>query len=161
MTEHTYQIQVQWTGDQGQGTKDYKSYERSFLIHEQGKPDILGSADPNFRGDPQRWNPEEMLIGSIASCHMLWYLHLLSMQKIIAVKYEDSPQGTLELSAKGEGKIVGATLNPVVVITDGNRLEEAKKLHEKAHDLCFIVNSVNFTVQVKPTVLANADTTNP
>ena len=161
MTQHHYKIQVEWTGNQGEGTKDYKSYERSFSVNENGKGELQGSADHNFRGDPKKWNPEEMLIASVSSCHMLWYLHLLSMHKIIAVKYNDAPQGTLELNSKGEGKIVSVTLNPSVLITDGNRLEEAKKLHEQAHDKCFIVNSVNFEVKINPTILSNNDVTNP
>jgi len=70
-----YEISLTWTGNKGQGTSDYTIYERSYSLGGKGKPLIAGSSDPKFRGDETKWNPEEMLLASIASCHMLWYLH--------------------------------------------------------------------------------------
>jgi organic hydroperoxide reductase OsmC/OhrA len=86
---HRYQVQVLWTGNTGQGTDNYKSYERSHKITVEGKPAILGSSDPAFRGDKSKHNPEELLLASLSSCHMLWYLHLCAEASIVVTDYFD------------------------------------------------------------------------
>jgi len=73
---HTYTCSLTWTGNRGAGMASYKAYSRDHVLKGAGKPDLLGSSDPAFRGDASRYNPEEMLVASLASCHMLWYLHL-------------------------------------------------------------------------------------
>jgi organic hydroperoxide reductase OsmC/OhrA len=95
MTQHHYQVRTEWTGNDGEGTKTYKSYRRDHVIRGQGKPEIPGSSDPNFRGDRARYNPEELLVASLSSCHMLWYLHLCA----ISVCHE--PYGGRRLSGRG------------------------------------------------------------
>ncbi|WP_245586429.1 OsmC family protein [Olivibacter sitiensis] len=74
--EHVYNLTVKWTGNTGQGTRDYSSYERSHSILIDGKQEIQASSDPAFRGDSARYNPEELLLASLSSCHILWFLHL-------------------------------------------------------------------------------------
>jgi organic hydroperoxide reductase OsmC/OhrA len=76
--QHRYKVDLLWTGNRGAGTSTYKAYERSYTLHAAGKPDLLGSSDPGFRGDPGRYNPEDLLVASLSSCHMLWFLHLCS-----------------------------------------------------------------------------------
>ena len=76
MKRHTYQTQVDWTGNTGEGTKTYQGYGRDHTITSDGKARIQGSSDPAFRGDATRYNPEELLVASLSACHMLWYLHL-------------------------------------------------------------------------------------
>ena len=71
---HRYQTQVLWTGNKGQGTANYRAYERSHDIVVEGKPSIVGSSDVAFRGDKTKYNPEELLVASVSACHMLWYL---------------------------------------------------------------------------------------
>ncbi|MCR2632510.1 OsmC family peroxiredoxin, partial [Salmonella enterica] len=73
--EHHYDVGVTWTGNTGKGTASYTAYARDHVIQSPGKPDIAGSADPAFRGDPARWNPEDLLVASLSACHKLWYLH--------------------------------------------------------------------------------------
>lgn len=116
-----------------------------------GKTEIAGSADPLSRGDSKKWNPEEML-ASLASCHMLWYLYLCATSKIVVTEYRDNPIGILNTDPKGKGAFVEATLNPQIVITDPNRIEDAIALQKQAHDKCYIVNSVNFEVKVNAKV---------
>jgi organic hydroperoxide reductase OsmC/OhrA len=94
--EHRYSVNVRWTGNTGKGTSDYRSYQRNHEIDVLGKPPILGSADPKFRGDPVRYNPEELLVSALSTCHMLWYLHLCADAGIVVVSYEDRAEGTME-----------------------------------------------------------------
>jgi len=83
--EHHYKTTIRWTGNKGQGTADYRSYERSHTAFIDGKQDILCSSDPAFRGDKTKHNPEELFLVSIASCHMLWYLHLCAEAGVVVI----------------------------------------------------------------------------
>src|ERR1700731_394175 len=142
--EHTYSVSLVWTGNTGKGTSDYRSYTRDHEINVVGKPSIYGSADPKFRGDPARYNPEELLVSSLSSCHMLWYLHLCADAGIVVVSYEDRAEGIMEEPSDGAGRFVRVTLRPLVRIAGS--VEQAEALHQRAHELCFIANSVNFPV---------------
>jgi organic hydroperoxide reductase OsmC/OhrA len=146
---HTYRTRVHWTPANGEGTKTYRSYSRDHTIAADGKGEIAASSDPAFRGDPGRYNPEELLIASLSSCHMLWYLHLCAVNGINTIDYSDDACGTMELQGDGSGQFVGVELKPLVMIAgDGDR-SKALALHEEAHRLCFIARSVNFPVSVK------------
>src|SRR5579872_7075602 len=111
MSEHLYRISMKWTGNTGQGTKDYRSYERSHVISSQGKPDLLGSSDPLFRGDATKYNPEELLLAALSACHMLWYLHLCSEKKITVVEYIDQPTALMIIETSGSGRFKEATMH--------------------------------------------------
>jgi organic hydroperoxide reductase OsmC/OhrA len=147
--EHTYELQVQWQGNLGQGTSSYTAYSRSHELSAPGKPVIAGSSDPAFRGDRSRYNPEELLVGSLSTCHMLWYLHLCAEAGVVVTHYEDHPIGTMIESARG-GRFKQVTLRPRVRIAKGSDAKLAMKVHHKAHDACFIANSVNFPVTCEP-----------
>jgi organic hydroperoxide reductase OsmC/OhrA len=147
---HNYQISLQWTGNMGNGTIDYRSYQRSHIISAEGKPDIAGSSDPNFRGDTTKYNPEELLVASLSACHMLWYLHLCAEAGIVVVDYIDNATGIMKETAKGGGHFTEVTLCPTVTITENALIGKATLLHRKAHELCYIANSVNFPVHHKP-----------
>lgn len=152
---HQYSIGVQWTGNLGSGTSAYTAYERSHLIVGNNKQSILASSDPAFRGDPLCYNPEELLVASLSSCHMLWYLHLCAEAGVIVVDYNDQAEGTMEESSMEEdttigGKFTSVTLHPTIAITDLSMIDKASELHHKAHQLCYIANSCNFSVHCKP-----------
>lgn len=149
--EHYYNLSVVWTGNTGSGTSAYKDFERSHTISVANKPDIFGSSDPGFRGDAAKYNPEDLLLASLTSCHMLWYLHLCAVNGIIVTDYKDQAEGIMEETSNGGGRFTSVTLNPEVTITDSTLVEKAIELHKKAHELCFIANSVNFPVDHKPT----------
>ncbi len=131
----------------GEGTKSYQSYSRDHTIGGIGKPNIAASSDPSFRGDAARYNPEELLVASLSSCHMLWYLHLCAVKGIIVMDYSDHASGALEESA-GSGQFVEVELRPLVTISGDARRADALALHHEAHQLCFIARSVNFPVKV-------------
>jgi organic hydroperoxide reductase OsmC/OhrA len=149
---HHYKSTVRWTGNLGTGTSSYRAYGRDHEISGQGKPVIPGSSDPAFHGDPARYNPEEMLVASLSTCHMLWYLHLCAVNKVVVLEYEDHAEGTMEETADGGGRFVEVTLKPQITVTKESNLETAKKLHHDAHEKCFIASSVNFPVGCEPVI---------
>jgi len=152
--DHHYNVTINWTGNKGTGTTDYKSYERSHTIQIDGKDELLASSDAPFRGDVSKHNPEDMMVSAIASCHMLWYLHLCADAGIIVLEYSDKASGILTLPEHGSGHFSEITLRPNVIVQDISMIEKANELHEKAHEKCFIANSVNFPVYHKPTSVA-------
>lgn len=147
---HQYQTSLLWTGNKGSGTMDYRSYDRSYVISVSNKPDILGSSDSAFMGDKHKYNPEDLLVSSISSCHMLWYLHLCSQNGIIVLDYKDNALGTMMEDEDGSGRFSEIVLNPVVTIAKESDVEKANSLHEKANKMCFIANSCNFPILHKP-----------
>ena len=153
MREHLYQTSLLWTGNKGQGTTSYRSYDRAYEIEVENKPVIKGSSDPAFRGDRTKYNPEELLVASLSSCHLLWYLHLCSEAGVIVVDYKDKAIGKMSETKTGSGRFTEVILQPEVVVTAESSLEQAKKLHDKTHEFCFIANSVNFPVLCQPTII--------
>ena len=150
--EHRYEITTVWSGAEHGPTRDYKSYSREHRIEIAGKPAIEGSADPGFRGDATRHNPEDMLVAAISSCHMLWYLHLCSVKGVVVTSYTDTAQGTM-IEEPHNGRFKEVVLRPTVTITGASDPARAEALHEPAHAECFIANSVNFPVRCEPTIV--------
>ncbi len=145
--EHRYKINNTWTGNHGLGTKNYKSYERSYEIISGNKKIIQGSSDPAFQGDPTLYNPEELFLASIASCHMLWFLHLCSVNNVIVISYTDNAEGSMEENKNGSGQFSEVILRPKITVKDLQMVELANQLHEKANKMCFIANSCNFPIK--------------
>lgn len=153
--KHYYKSKVKWTGNTGNGTKDYTSYERSHEIIIDQKNTITGSSDPAFRGDKTKHNPEELFLSSVSACHMLWYLHFCSVENIMVLEYTDHAEGIMVEENSGKGRFVEVTLHPIIKIDDESKKELAINLHQKANEFCFIANSLNFKVdhQVKIEVI--------
>jgi organic hydroperoxide reductase OsmC/OhrA len=147
--QHHLTVAVEWLGNRGTGTSDYKSYGRELVVSATGKPSIVGSSDRAFRGDAERWNPEELLVASLSQCHMLSYLHLAATHGIVVTEYTDSATGTFEQTGDGEGHFTLVTLRPLVTISSGDPAT-AIALHHDANDKCFIASSVNFPVRTRP-----------
>jgi organic hydroperoxide reductase OsmC/OhrA len=156
--QHTYRVQVEWIGNRGTGTTTYTAYSRDHIIAAGTKPAIPGSSDPAFRGDAGRWNPEDLLVASISTCHKLWYLHLCSTAGIAVLSYRDDAEGTMQEDPNGAGRFIGAVLRPQVVIRAADDVEKAERLHHDAHQYCFIANSVNFPITCEPVVTRAATT---
>ena len=147
MKQHHYKTTVTWTGNTGKGTESYRGYERAHTISAEGKIDIAASSDPAFLGDTTKYNPEELLLASLSSCHMLWWLHLCADAGIIVTAYSDHATGTMTEDPVGGGRFTEVVLHPVAVITDSSKKETALALHEEANKKCFISNSCNFPVR--------------
>lgn len=148
---HDYRVDVEWTGNRGAGTQDYRSYTRDHLIRVEGKPVLHGSSDAAFRGDPTRHNPEDLLLASLSSCHMLWYLHLCADAGLVVTRYHDQATAVLALDTDGGGRFDAAMLRPRVYFRGPADLRRARSLHTLAHQRCFIANSMNFPVHCEPT----------
>jgi organic hydroperoxide reductase OsmC/OhrA len=151
--QHHYSVTVQWTGNTGAGTSTYRSYERAHEILAEGKSAIAASSDPAFRGDRARWNPEELLLAALSSCHQLAYLHLCAVAGIVVVDYVDHAEGWMEETLDGAGQFTRVMLGPKVTISAGDPAK-AKELHHEAHEKCFIARSVNFPVENEPEIFA-------
>jgi organic hydroperoxide reductase OsmC/OhrA len=151
---HTYEVQVDWTGNDGEGTKSYRGYRRDHTIRSAGKTLIEGSSDPSFRGDGTRYNPEELLVASLSACHMLGYLHLCSANHIAVLEYNDAASGEMAESDDGSGEFVRVELRPAVKISADGDVAMARALHAEAHHLCFIARSVKFPVEVAAEITA-------
>jgi len=149
--EHHYKGTIQWTGNNGEGTTTYRAYERSYTFSINNKPDISGSSDPSFRGDITKHNPEDLLLTSLAACHMLSYLHVCSVAGVVVIEYVDHATGTMVETSNGSACFKEVTLNPVVTVKDKTMINKANELHKEANALCFIANSVNFPVYHIPT----------
>ncbi|HYF67383.1 MAG TPA: OsmC family protein [Ohtaekwangia sp.] len=148
---HHYKATTTWTGNKGAGTKDYKSYERNHDISITGKPQLLCSSDPKFRGDEARHNPEELLLAALSGCHMLWYLHLCAVNGIIVMEYTDEATAVMEENRDGSGQFREVVLYPRVLVQDAGMIEKTNELHHEAHTMCFIARSTNFPVKHEAT----------
>ncbi len=149
--EHGYEISLEWVGNTGTGTSDVRGYGRQQVLRAAGKHDVLGSADTPFRGDADRWNPEELLLAALAECHSLTYLWLAARNGIVVEQYLDRASGTIEVLADASGRFTEAVLRPEVVISAGDE-ELALRLHVEAGEKCFISASLAFPVRHEPSI---------
>lgn len=156
MKKHRYKTLLEWTGNEGVGTEDYRSYNRNYISKVDGKQhDILGSSDPSFLGDKSRYNPEELFLSSISNCHMLWYLHLCSVHQVIVTEYQDQATGIMEEDANGSGRFTEVSLHPQVKVKDVDMKDKANELHKEANEMCFIANSCNFKISHNPIIVVD------
>jgi organic hydroperoxide reductase OsmC/OhrA len=150
--EHRYELHTTWTGDRGTGTSGYRDYDRSVDIVVDGKPALAASADKPFRGDPMKWNPEDLLLAALSECHLLSYLHACVGAGVIVVGYEDHATGTMVEDGRGGGAFTEVVLHPRVTVADAGMVAAAESAHAQAHAWCFIANSVNFPVRHLPEI---------
>jgi organic hydroperoxide reductase OsmC/OhrA len=148
--EHRYRLELEWSGNRGSGTSAYQAYSRDHEIRAAGKPPLHGSSDPAFRGDASRYNPEELLVAALAACHMLWVLHLCAQAGLIVLDYRDEPSGVMLEEQSGTGRFREVVLRPMVRLAAGTDATRLPAVHARAHELCFIANSVNFEVRCEP-----------
>lgn len=160
--QHRYRIFTRWTGNLGAGTSGYTAYSRA---HELSGPEksatIPGSSDPLFRGDPTRYNPEELLLGALSACHMLWVLHLCADAGITVIDYVDEPEGEMVEHADGSGEFTRVILRPRVTIREADKMEEAIAIHGRAHAVCALARSMNFPVEHEPRVTVSSAESTP
>ena len=149
---HRYEIQLDWKGNRGTGTSTYASYGREHELVAPGRAPILGSADPEFRGNADSWNPEQLLVASLSQCHLLWYLHLAAEAQVAVTGYTDRAIGSLRLNPDGSGEFTEVLLRPTVTVAAPGMVDTARQLHDRAHEVCFIARSVNFTVRHEPVI---------
>jgi organic hydroperoxide reductase OsmC/OhrA len=132
-----HRARVTWSGGEGRDV-------RAHMIELAGEK-VAASSAPEFGGDSDRADPEELFIASLSSCHMLWFLALARAQKIRVASYEDEAEGTLD-----GNRFTRVVLRPRVIFPSEIDAEQIEALHHDAHERCFISNSVNCPVEVEP-----------
>ncbi|MGH8860240.1 MAG: OsmC family protein [Jatrophihabitantaceae bacterium] len=145
--QHRYAVTVEWTGNRGDGTASYRSYDREHEITAEHTAPILASADPAFRGNPSRWNPEQLLLAAASQCHLLAYLHQAATNGVVVSAYVDHPSAVMTEDGADGGRFTEITLYPLVTVTDASMVDTAQGLHEAAGRTCFIANSLNLPVR--------------
>jgi organic hydroperoxide reductase OsmC/OhrA len=147
MSEH--RAKIQWA--RGKNEFNHESYNRDHTWTFEGGIEIKASAAPGFQGNPDSVDPEEAFVGALASCHMLTFLAIAAKKRLTVDRYEDHAVGILEKNADGRMAVTRATLRPKVA-WGGDKTpsaEEIEKIHEKAHHVCFIANSVLTEVTIE------------
>lgn len=152
---HDYAARVIWEGNTGEGTTSYAGYGRGYRVQVAGKPDLLGTADPMFRGEADRHNPEDLLVAALSACHMLSYLALCARKGVRVLAYADDARGRLLLQPAGRG-FESVTLHPVVTVDASSDAELALRLHEAAHEICFIAASCRMPVHIEARIEADS-----
>ncbi len=150
MKNHHYHLTITWTGNLGEGTKSYKTYERDHTIEVSGKPVIPGTSEVSYLGNQTRYNPEELLVAALSSCHMLWYLHLCAVNSVVVTAYVDKATGTMQTDADGSGHFTEVILQPQITIAGSADESLLQQLQQKANHYCFIANSCNFPIRHQP-----------
>ncbi len=147
---HHYAAKITWHGKREGSPLDYRSYDRTHLIEIAGKPPLTASADPAFLGDSSFYNPEDMLVAALSSCHMLSYLAICARARITVLSYTDKAEGVMIMDQPDTGRFSDVLLKPVVELAPGSDVEKARSFHAMAHKVCFIARSVNFPVRHEP-----------
>lgn len=144
--KHTFKAEANWTSKPTPTNSSKKIYSKSHQIQIEGKPVLDVSAAKAFKGDPELYNPEDLLLSSLVSCHMMSYLYVCSQNGIEVLSYSDNAEATLEVNPDGSGRFTEVRLHPKITIVNLDKIELALELHIKANQLCFIANSCNFPV---------------
>lgn len=151
---HTFKAKVNWTINEGGSTRNPRSFSRNHSVTIANKATLLKvSAAKPFRGDDTLYNPEDLLLSALASCHMMSYLYVCAQNNIEVLSYTDTAEGDLEVETTGSGSFKRVRLKPIVTIKDETQKTLALILHEKANSLCFIANSCNFPISHEALVL--------
>lgn len=153
---HTFKAKVNWTINEGDSTQNPRTFSRNHSVIIANKTSRLEvSAAKLFRGDDTLYNPEDLLLSALASCHMMSYLYVCAQNNIEVLSYTDTAEGDLEVEATGNGSFKKVRLKPIVTIKDAAQKALAHSLHEKANSLCFIANSCNFPISHDALVLVS------
>ncbi|WP_159022904.1 OsmC family protein [Formosa sp. L2A11] len=151
-TSFQFHINNSWSLEEATSTKkEGGSLKTHQVFLEDGKRLDVSAAKP-FKGDASKYNPEELLMAALSSCHFMSYLYVCEQAGISILEYSDSVEGFLMLNNDGSGAFTKVTLNPKVKIESESQKQLAEDLHKKAGALCFIANSCAFTIEYKPKI---------
>jgi organic hydroperoxide reductase OsmC/OhrA len=145
--EHRYALTVEWTGNTGEGTSSYRSYRRDHEVRHAQAGILAGSSDRAFRGDPARWNPEQLLLAAASQCHLLSYLHHAAINGVVVVAYVDEATAVMTEDGAGGGRFTSIVLHPTVTVAAAAQVELAERLHSDANRSCFIASSLALPVE--------------
>lgn len=155
MKQHEFQVTTRWTGNLGTGTSAYRAYSRNHEVSASGKSTSIAGSSAVAIGDHTRYNPEELLVGALSACHMMWVLHLCADAGIVVTEYSDNAVGEMAEHPGGAGEFTRVVLRPRMSIADAARAAEVHVLHKRAHEVCCLARSMNFPVEHEVEVLDN------
>jgi len=127
------------------------------MLSAAGKPNIVVGSPPEFKGEPDVWAPEELLVGSLNTCMMLTFLTLAQRQGLTPVGYGSEAEGLLD-NVEGKYHITEVTIRPRVTLKSETELELARKSMESVDAHCFIANSINARITLTPEFVVAAPT---
>lgn len=144
----TFISHLEWTGAHNGPTRDPATFSRDLDVSMETTTLLMSSA-PGYRGDPARANPEQLFVASLSACQALTYLFLAAKNQIAVVGYSDDAEGCLG-AVDGKIRMSQVTLRPTITLEPGANEARARTLVRKAHESCFIANSVATPVEVEP-----------
>jgi len=138
-------------------TRAYKSFRykakttwtsaRRGLLSAAEKPNIVVGSPPEFKGEPDIWAPEELLVGSVNTCMMLTFLSLAQARGLTPAEYESEAEGLLE-NVDGKYRITEVTVRPHITVKSEAEAEHAREIMESVEARCFISNSVKSEIKL-------------
>jgi organic hydroperoxide reductase OsmC/OhrA len=152
---HAYTAEVIWQRSAGESFTDNR-YSRRHVLRFDGGVEVPGSASPSVVplpwSDAAAVDPEEAFVAALSSCHMLWFLSLAAKQRFAVASYHDRAVGLMRTNAQGKLWISTVTLRPAVVFAGARQpgRDDVLQLHHRAHEECFIANSVKSEVRCEP-----------
>ena len=146
---HTYLARVEWSGSTGEGIRAYtRAHEGTTPPASSG---IALSADPHFRGDADRPNPEQLLVLAASSCQLLSFLAVAARAGVDVVAYEDDAEGEMPADSVPL-RITQITLRPTVTVAGDVTDEVVERLLHEGHEQCYIASSLTTEVVLEPTI---------
>jgi organic hydroperoxide reductase OsmC/OhrA len=145
---HAYRATTRWHRTTSDFT--YETYNRAHEVTFPGGITVPWSSAPEFRGEPERVNPEEAFVAALSTCHMLTFLAIAARKRFVVESYTDEAEGIMEPNARGKQWVSKVTLRPKVTFSGERQpsADEISALHHQAHENCFIANSVTTSVSI-------------
>lgn len=143
MFKTQFKVQAKWSA---KDALDVSVNGKTHQVFIDDKPPLTISAAKAFKGDESKYNPEDLLLSALTSCHMMSYFYVCAQNGIELIDYKDEAVGVLELKSDGSGAFTSVILNPVITISNKDMIDKAVSLHKEANKLCFIANSCNFPI---------------
>jgi len=140
---------LEWTGAAKGPTRDPATFSRDLNFSVDAITLPMSSA-PSYRGDPSRANPEQLFVASLSACQALTYLFLAAKNGVAIVRYTDDAEGHLGV-VDGKIRMSRVTLRPQITLEAKDQEARARELVAKAHEGCFVANSVSTAVEIAPT----------
>ena len=143
-----FPITLTWTGN----TLEEAYTRNAVAAKPEGAQGIPVSSIPPFGGDGARWNPEDLLASSLATCHMLTFLALAAKTRLEIRSYVDEAHSSMD-TVDRISKVVSITLRPTITVAPGTDVAKVEELFQKAHKYCVIANSITAAVIMEPKVV--------
>ncbi|WP_406115511.1 OsmC family protein [Streptomyces sp. NBC_01014] len=150
MSTHAYHARLHWDGSTGAGVRGYSRDHTAVAAPATTQVDL--SADPAFRGNPDRFNPEQLVVMAASSCQMLSFLGAAARARVDVLAYDDEATSHLDLTTE-PGRLATIHLHATVRVAAGTDETRVQELAVQAHHDCYIANSLAVPVQVTTTVV--------